>query len=102
MTWSHWESSMKQLKYSACFILFATILFSSTGLTATLRVPEDYSTIQAAINVAVNGDIVQVSDGFYSGIGFTDISPLGKDVIITSESGPDNCILSGSQSGRSM
>jgi len=36
-----------------CFPLFA----------ATIRVPADYFTIQAAIDAAVNGNIVTVADG---------------------------------------
>jgi len=39
-----------------CFPLFA----------ATIRVPADYLTIQAAIDAAVNGNIVTVADGKYS------------------------------------
>ena len=34
-----------------------------------LLVPDDYGTIQAAINAAVNGDEVVVADGIYSGVG---------------------------------
>lgn len=47
-----------------------------------LRVPQDYATIQAAINAAVDGEVVLVSNGTYS-TGGLNIS--GKNITLTSE-----------------
>jgi len=41
------------------------LLTAWPGLAATLRVPEDYPTIQAALNAAASGDTVQVGPGTY-------------------------------------
>ena len=60
------------------------------SFSATIKVPLQYSTIQAAIYAAQNGDTILVSDGVYEG----DINFNGIDfVIVKSESGPENCII---------
>lgn len=58
-----------------------------------LLVPEQFSTIQDAVDQALNGDVVLVSDGVYSGDGNTDIVFHGKSVIVRGENGPENCII---------
>ena len=45
--------------------LSAANQFATNANSVTIRVPEDYSTIQAAINHANPGDIIQVSSGTY-------------------------------------
>ncbi len=47
----------------------------------TIRVPEDYSTIQAAINAAKNGDAVIVGPGSYSG----GLNISGKTITLASQ-----------------
>ena len=42
------------------------LLWSSLNYSATINVPVDYSTIQAAINAAVDGDIIQIAAGTYT------------------------------------
>ena len=55
---------------------------------ATLNVPAEYSTIQAAIDAAVNGDIVLVATGTFTGEGNVDLDPVGKAITIKSVNGP--------------
>ena len=64
--------------------------------SVTLIVPTDYSNIQAGIDASVDGDTVLVLDGVYSGEGNYDIfisEPYGREILLISESGPENCII---------
>ena len=53
----------------------------------------DYTTIQAAINDANDGNSVIVADGTYTGDGNRDINFLGKAIAVKSANGPENCII---------
>jgi len=57
-------------------ILFCTILVQST----TIRVPQDYTEIQSAINAAQDGDTILVARGIYK----ENINFRGKGIILTS------------------
>jgi hypothetical protein len=58
-----------------------------------LEVPDEYPTIQAAIDAAVSGATVLVADGVYTGDGNRDIDFLGKNITVRSANGPTNCIV---------
>ncbi len=73
----------------ACFNLYAQ----------TISVPSDYATIQEAINASSNGDTVLVSDGTYAGSGNDNITLNGKEIVVKSLNGPDQCIIDGSSAG---
>ncbi len=47
-----------------------------------------YQTVQYAIGTAVNGDIITLQDGIYTGAGNVNISTQGKQLIVQSENGP--------------
>ncbi len=54
----------------------------------------DFPTIQAAIDAAVNGDTIELTNGSFTGDGNRDISVVGKAITIRSQSGdPENCII---------
>ncbi len=66
-----------------------SILFSSSVLAGTIRVPQEQPTIQAGIDAAIDGDTVLISDGLYSGVGNVDLQLGSKGLVITSVNGPD-------------
>ena len=67
-------------------LLIVIILTPSLGLSDTLYVPDDYLTIQEAIDAAVNGDTVLVAPGTYA----ENIDFKGKAITVTSEQGDLN------------
>jgi parallel beta-helix repeat protein len=64
-------------------------------LPPILQVPGEYSTIQGAINDAVDGHSVQVAPGTY----VENIDFLGKAITVKSTDGPEVTIIDGSKSG---
>jgi len=60
---------------------------------ATIHVPTDQPTIQAAINAASNGDTVQVAPGTYN----ENINFMGKAITVISTGGPQTTIIDGGQ-----
>ena len=65
--------------------LKATVTLSSP---TTIYVPDNYSTIQAAVNVAFDGDTIIVRDGTYN-----ENIKVNKRLTIESENGPDKTII---------
>jgi hypothetical protein len=55
--------------------------------------PADFDNIQAAINDASNGDIVEVRPGTYTGGGNRDMDFAGKAITVRSQSGPAGCTI---------
>ena len=66
----------------------------SSAQSADLLVPSQFSTIQAAIDSASNGDIVQISPGSYSG----PIDTRGKAITVRGTTDAVNVIVSGGDS----
>jgi parallel beta-helix repeat protein len=82
---------------------FLAILFlsGSCAWADTLYVPDDYTTIQSAIDAATNGDVVEIEDGTYTGDGNKDLDFFGKAITVRSASGaPDLCVIDCESSGR--
>ncbi|MCP4547240.1 MAG: T9SS type A sorting domain-containing protein [bacterium] len=61
----------------------------------------EYATIQAAVLAAVSGDIVELADGTYEGVGNRDVSFMGKGITIRSAGyDPEACIIDCGNHGR--
>ena len=73
---------------------FSLLILASTALTSTIIVPDDYSTIQAAINAATYGDMVYVRAGTYSPSTNGEVFPINmrNGVSLVGE-GADSCVL---------
>jgi predicted outer membrane repeat protein len=84
----------------------ADMLVTSSGATGSpqtvhvtvnvgrlLSVPQNFNTIQKAIDEANNGDWVLVADGIYTGDGNRDIDFKGKAITVHSQNGPKTCII---------
>jgi parallel beta-helix repeat protein len=56
-------------------------------------VQSDFTTIQAAIDYAVDGQTVLVEDGTYQGAGNVNLDFTGKLITLQSENGPGACII---------
>ncbi|MFQ6041923.1 MAG: right-handed parallel beta-helix repeat-containing protein [Candidatus Poribacteria bacterium] len=65
-----------------------------------IHVPGDYPNIQTAIDVACDGDIILVADGTYTGDKNRNLDFGGKAITVTSENGPEYCIIDCESAGR--
>jgi parallel beta-helix repeat protein len=79
--------------FRAIAIVF--ILMPGDAYPATIHVPGDYQTIQAAIDAAGDGDTILIANGTYSGTGNIGIEwdATVKHLVIMSEYGRDHCII---------
>jgi predicted outer membrane repeat protein len=83
-------------------ILIFVLIFFNLGFAEIINVPEDYPTIQAAIDATVDNDTILVSPGIY----YENMDYSGKSIVIASyyllEHDPsyiEDTIIDGSQSG---
>ena len=76
---------------AACLPLIA----SGNALADTIHVPDDYPTIQAAINAAVDGDEIIVHPGTY----LEQIDFLGRAIWLHSSDGPDLTTIDANETG---
>lgn len=88
-------NSSKLLNSTLALALSLLCLLTRTATAAVIRVPADQPTIQQAIEVAANGDVVLVSPGTY----FEHIDYLGKAITIRSAGGPGQTAIDGSNVG---
>ena len=76
---------------TAFFIIIILICVPTTSLSATLKVPSQYPTIQAAIGAAANGDTVLVEPGTY----VENINFIGKAITVKADKGPLVTVIDG-------
>lgn len=76
-------------------ILAVLVCLPAMAFSTTIIVPDDYATIQAAIDAAVDGDTVLVKPGTY----VENIDFKGKAIILTSVKGAAATAIDGNQAG---
>ncbi len=81
------------MKHAGVLTIGLLLILTLPLPAATIHVPGDQPTIQAGIDAAMDGDIVLVADGTWTGVGNRDIDFLGKAITVRSENGPDSCII---------
>lgn len=69
------------------------VLLGSASRADTIHVPWDAPTIQAGVDQARPGDVVEVADGVFTGPGNRDVDLLGKAITVRSLSGPQHCTI---------
>ncbi|MGI4787953.1 MAG: Ig-like domain repeat protein [Janthinobacterium lividum] len=84
--------SFRPALFTGCLTILAVCLPALAQAT-TLNVPAQFSTIQAAVNASQNGDTVLIANGTYSVAGDVDVDLGGRNITITSQSGPTSTII---------
>jgi len=75
-------------------VVSGILVLSAVGLSADIYVPDDYASIQEAIDAASNDDTIIVRPGTY----FENLT-VGKPVTIISLDGPETTIIDGGANG---
>lgn len=78
-----------------CAVLAFLALIPAFGRATTYRVPDDFATIQPAIDACGIGDTVLVGPGTYSGVGNTLLDFHGIDLVLRSTAGSTQTIIDG-------
>ncbi len=75
------------------FVFLILTALASVSAARTIYVPDDYASIQQAVDSASDGDTIVVRDGTY----YESIT-VSRQLTIKSEKGPENCIVNGTGS----
>lgn len=91
-----WMESVRGTCYIIFFgtgVLIDDLRVDLSEYSETIRVPQDYSTIQRAIDSARYGDVVEVAPGTYYGNENWDIDFRGRSITVRSAAGPAQTII---------
>ena len=61
-----------------------------------------FDAVQEAIDAAISGDTVLLADGVYAGYGNKNLQFRGRQITVTSATGPTNCIINCQDAGRAF
>ena len=74
-------------------IILSSLAMVTVLSAGTIHVPGDYDNIQAGVDASIDGDTVLVADGTYSGDGNRYIDFAGRNIVLISENGPEDCVI---------
>jgi hypothetical protein len=83
------------MRYS--ILLPCLLILLAAGSSATTYIVDPYGTgdfpnIQAAVDAAIDGDVIELTDGTFTGDGNRDVDYWGKQICVRSQSGdPESC-----------
>ncbi len=69
------------------------VIANSCCHAGILNVPGQFPTIQSAVDASVDGDVIVLANGVYSGDGNWDVHFGGRSITVKSQSGPGNCTI---------
>ena len=80
-----------------CTSIVATLMLAGTTWAATITVPDDYASIQAAIDASSDGDEIHVHAGIYTDVydGFI-VNTKGKAITLKAIDGAGSAVIDGS------
>jgi len=85
------------------FLLVPPVSRTGRRITVDPYGTGDVPTLQAAVDAASNGDLIELADGSYSGPGNRDVVVTGKAVLLFSASGnPEQCTIDCENQGRAF
>lgn len=94
----HGATQMRVLPECLRTTLLMALLSAGPAMGATYLVRPngtgDFATIQDAIDAVINGDIIELTSGTFSGDGNRDLDYRGKAITVRSRSGdPESCVI---------
>ena len=88
---------------SALGVLFATLFVGAAAMADTLSVPDEYATIQSAIDASTGGDVIEIAAGTYQErLTITDVTVTirAKAAADGAKGDYESVIIDATQSGR--
>ena len=78
-----------------CTSIVATCMLAGSTFAATINVPGDYATIQAAVDAVNDGDEVVVAPGIYTSTADSVVNMHGKAITLRASGTPEETIIDG-------
>ena len=88
---SFWHLTKRLTLAQHMAMAIVSLLLSAPAIADTIHVPQDFTTIQEAIDASQNGDIILVDQGTY----VENINYHEKWITVQSVYGPDSTIIEG-------